>query len=217
MNVSKLEEFLKQLCLKNGGYELELEFNDHKSCFGTVQQHEISYPIIPYNWVNESQRHLAYETDDMWKLDMWSVPDGNYDNMKFASSCAHDVGVLLAHYEGEDPAIGEQAKALEAVFRKLLKGEYTHASIRCLNKQWFHYAGKPWEFNNVTQMLDAENGDENYNNPEDWVSLGSMEAAKANDFFWRVVWYPNTPGGFNDLFAATLQELFDELLEYLTL
>ena len=46
---------------------------------------------------------------------------------------------------------------------------------------------------------------------EDWVSVEQRDKAFATNEMWELQWYPNTPIGFNRLFACDLEALLDEV------
>jgi hypothetical protein len=90
------------------------------------------------------------------------------------------------------------------MLRSLLDGEFTlltigfndlHACNYQTAKQWSESMGEP------------DGGLQTYNDLADWVSPEEREKALANNSVWSIQWYPNTPVGFNDLYASSLPAL----------
>ena len=90
---------------------------------------------------------------------------------------------------------------VEKQLRSLLKGEFTSLSIE-FNRHKAHYD---------TAAVAIRDG--TYRNAE-WVSIAEKQNAIEKDSVWTLQWYPDTPIGFYELAASSLDAVIRAALEY---
>lgn len=89
--------------------------------------------------------------------------------------------------------------ALEIELRSLLKGEFSSLSLS------FNEGPAP------NYMTVAQEDDDPFKKPYDWVSEEERQKARKTNSLWVLQWYPNTPIGFNAIAASSLPALFEAL------
>lgn len=89
---------------------------------------------------------------------------------------------------------------LEKLLRSLLDGEFSSLTIS------FNDAHAP-NYQTAQEWSDDEPPFADYNDLEDWPSAEDREKALATNSVWSCQWYPNTPVGFNRLYASSLPTL----------
>jgi hypothetical protein len=96
----------------------------------------------------------------------------------------------------------------EALLRSLLDGEFTSLTIGFNDLHACNYTtAKGWS----EEMGAADGGMQTYNDPRDWVSPEEREKALENNSVWSIQWYPNTPVGFCQLYASSLEALLEAI------
>jgi hypothetical protein len=93
---------------------------------------------------------------------------------------------------------------VEALLRSLLDGEFTSFTIGFNDLHACNYTtAKGWS----EEMGTPDGGMQTYNDLRDWASPEEREKALANNSVWSVQWYPNTPVGFCQIYASSLEAL----------
>lgn len=96
---------------------------------------------------------------------------------------------------------------LEELLRSLLKGEFSSLTLGFNDLHAPNYdTAQKW-----SDEMGTSEGMQTYNDLRDWVSPEEREKALANNTVWSVQWYPNTPVGFNQLYASSLPALIEAL------
>ena len=207
MDIGKLEAFLKAQCV--GDFlDMHVELNDHKSCYGTILEHERNYTNIVYKWVSEKEREAAYAADEMWTASWCGAADNTY-----RTNAAHKLAAVLKYWGEIDEETAKQAEELTAFLLTQLKGKYTSAHITyTVGQKVSRQVGRTWvdSVDNIATMI-AE-GD-NFGDEEDWVSVEDRQKAIDNNGVWSVQIYPNTPVGFYIYHGSSLQVLIDFLMQ----
>lgn len=203
MKVDKLEAALKVL-LKDDSYtEVDLEYNDFKSCYSdSIQDHEKFFH--PYSWVTEEDQQIAYKKHTVWNL---SVHKGDRAALIKAAFCP---SVLLNAVDISDPETHAQLDAMQVLFDRLLLGEHCMASFSYEIGQFYSVrdlVSRKWveRRSSVAEMAAEEM------QADDWISEESMNLAFEQNEMWRIRWYPHTPIGFHDLASHSLQALVDRI------
>jgi hypothetical protein len=96
---------------------------------------------------------------------------------------------------------------VETLLRGLLKGEHSSLTIGFNDLHACNYVtARQW-----SEEMGQGDGMQTYNDLDDWVSAAEREKALETNSVWSVQWYPNTPVGFNSLYASSLKALIEAL------
>jgi len=207
MNTTKLEAALLSHCTGNF-LDMHLEFNDHKSCYGTIEDHEKSYPNITYKWVSEEERLAAYAANEMWGIATTGAGKGAY-----RSNTSNKLSTLVQSWGEIDQETIEQAEQLAEWLRSQFEGKYASANITyTVGQEVTRYIDNKWvtSIDNVATIV-AEEGS-NFSDEEDWVSVEERQKAIDQNGIWSVQIYPNTPIGSYSYHAASLQAILEFLM-----
>ena len=101
-----------------------------------------------------------------------------------------------------------EASRIDALLRSLLKGQHTSLTIGFNDLHACNYdTAAEWS----EQMGEADGGMQTYNDLRDWVSPEEREKALRDNTVWSIQWYPDTPVGFCQLYASSLETLIAAL------
>lgn len=211
MNVSKLEAFLKELCLKDGGFSLGLEISEYRLYPYETDQYAQFYNKTVFRWLSEEQRELAHKTSHMWCINIYSVPNDDYEKRQHTIVWAHDLVVLLKEFGANDSEVFTQAQEFDVLLRKITNNSARASPRLAVETGLWEYEGQGrWKKKPISTLLNDEDCVD-YNDPQEWAKTANVGGAAENEMVWSVSWWLPLAMEYPTFHSDTLQSIIVDL------
>lgn len=163
----------------------ELSYNDHRSVY-----HSAEFTINSRNstvrdfWKSEKDKQLAITTNTIWEAQIYT---------KVSNKPPYGDYYFL--YSATLPGILELLASKDCT-----EFPTKHINVLQTNFVSLYLSHNTWKHNCIDNLLEEEIED-------DWVNPEEREKAIASGEAWKIQWYPNSPVGFYQLYANSLDVL----------